>query len=66
MNLALFDFDGTITTHEMLPPSVYSAVPPARLRVGRLLLAPWLAGYKLGWVSGISRKCILLNEYRLS
>lgn len=54
MNLALFDFDGTITTREMLPGFVYSAVPPARLRIGKLLLAPWVAGYKLGWVSGIS------------
>lgn len=54
MNLALFDFDGTITTREMLPAFVYSAVPPKRLRIGKLLLAPWVAGYKLGWVSGIS------------
>jgi phosphatidylglycerophosphatase C len=54
MNLALFDFDGTLTTREMLPAFVYSAVPPARLRIGKLLLAPWIAGYKLGWVSGIS------------
>lgn len=54
MNIALFDFDGTLTTREMLPAFVYSAVPPKRLRVGKLLLAPWVAGYKLGWVSGIS------------
>ncbi len=54
MNLALFDFDGTITTREMLPAFVYSAVPPARLCIGELLLAHWVAGYKLGWVSGIS------------
>lgn len=52
MNLALFDFDGTLTTREMLPDFVYSAVPPARLRIGKLLLAPWVVGYKLGWVSG--------------
>jgi phosphatidylglycerophosphatase C len=54
MNLALFDFDGTITTREMLPAFVYSAVPPRRLRIGKLRLAPWIAGYRLGWVSGIS------------
>lgn len=54
MNLALFDFDGTITTKDMLPAFVHSAVPPARLRLGKLLLAPWIAGYRLGWVSGIS------------
>ncbi len=54
MNLALFDFDGTLTTREMLPAFVYSVVPPARLRIGKLLLTPWIAGYKLGWVSGVS------------
>lgn len=54
MGLALFDFDGTITTREMLPAFVYSSVTPRRLRIGRLRLAPWIAGYKLGWVSGIS------------
>jgi phosphatidylglycerophosphatase C len=54
MNLALFDFDGTITTKEMLPAFVYFAVSPVRLRLGRLQLAPWIAGYRLGWVSGIS------------
>ncbi len=53
MGLALFDFDGTITTREMLPAFVYSAVPPQRLRIGKLRLAPWIAGYRFGWVSGI-------------
>lgn len=52
VNLALFDFDGTLTVREMLPPFVYAAVPRSRLRRGRLLLAPWVAGYRLGWVSG--------------
>ncbi len=65
MNLALFDFDGTITTRDMLPAFVYSAVPPMRLRVGKLLLAPWVLGYKLGWVSGVSiRKKIALVGFR--
>jgi phosphatidylglycerophosphatase C len=54
MSLALFDFDGTITTKETLPSFIYATVPPRRLRAGRLLLAPWIAGYKVGWVSGIS------------
>jgi phosphatidylglycerophosphatase C len=54
MNLALFDFDGTITDREMLPAFVRFAVPPARLRVWSWLLAPWVIGYRLGWVSGVS------------
>ena len=65
MNLALFDFDGTLTTREMLPAFVYSAVPPMRLRIGKLLLAPWVVGYKLGWVSGISiRRKIAMVGFR--
>lgn len=54
MNLALFDFDGTLTDREMLPAFVRFAVPPARLRVWSWLLAPWVIGYRLGWVSGVS------------
>lgn len=52
MILALFDFDGTITTKEMLPAFVRMAVRPGRLRVWQWLLAPWVLGYKLGIVSG--------------
>lgn len=52
MILALFDFDGTITTRETMPDFVRAAVPRARLRVWGTLLAPWVFGYKLGIVSG--------------
>lgn len=50
--LALFDFDGTITTREMLPDFVHYAVPKWRLRLGKLILMPMVIGYRLGWVSG--------------
>jgi phosphatidylglycerophosphatase C len=52
MILALFDFDGTITTRETMPDFVRMAVPRARLRLWGTLLAPWVLGYKLGIVSG--------------
>ncbi|MEL1265786.1 HAD family hydrolase [Pseudoxanthomonas putridarboris] len=52
MNLALFDFDGTITTREMFPDFMRFAVAPRRLAVGKLLLAPLVAGYRMGWVDG--------------
>jgi HAD superfamily hydrolase (TIGR01490 family) len=52
MNLALFDFDGTITTREMFAAFVRFAAPRWRVRLGSVLLAPMLAGYKLGAVSG--------------
>ncbi|MBL8264633.1 MAG: HAD family hydrolase [Xanthomonadaceae bacterium] len=52
MILALFDFDGTITTRETMPDFVRMAVPRARLRLWGTLLAPWVFGYKAGLVSG--------------
>ncbi len=52
MNLALFDFDGTITTREMLPDFFRRAIPRRRLLIGQVLLAPLIVGYKLGVVPG--------------
>lgn len=52
MNLALFDFDGTITTREMFPDFMRFAVTPRRLACGQVLLAPLVAGYRLGIVPG--------------
>jgi HAD superfamily hydrolase (TIGR01490 family) len=51
MNLALFDFDGTITRREMFSDFMHFAVTPRRLAAGRVLLAPVVIGYKLGLVS---------------
>ena len=42
MNLALFDFDGTITTREMLPDFFRLAIPRRRRLAGQVLLAPLL------------------------
>lgn len=52
MNLALFDFDGTITTRETFGDFIYFAVPRVRLGVGQVMLAPMVVAYKLGLVSG--------------
>lgn len=51
MNLALFDFDGTITSRELFVDFVHYATPRWRLALGKLALAPMIVGYKLGWVS---------------
>jgi HAD superfamily hydrolase (TIGR01490 family) len=53
MTLALFDFDGTITTHETMPDFVRRSVSRRRLLLGQILLAPLVIGYKLGLVSGV-------------
>lgn len=52
MNLALFDFDGTITTREMFPDFIRFAVERRRLAVGKVLLAPLIVGYNLGFLPG--------------
>lgn len=50
MNLALFDFDGTITSKETFPDFIRFSVSSKKLMIGRLVLAPLIAGYKLGIV----------------
>ena len=51
MNLALFDFDGTITSKDSFLPFLRSVVSPWRARIGTVLLLPVIIGYKLGLVS---------------
>lgn len=49
-DLALFDFDGTITNREMFAAYLVQAATPRRLMLGRVLLAPLVIGYKLRWL----------------
>jgi len=51
MNLALFDFDGTITTRAMFQPFLAYAAPRWRLAIGQFVFLPVVLGYKLGLVS---------------
>jgi len=48
VNLALFDFDGTITFGDTWTPFMRVAVKPARRAFGRLLLVPAYAKYQCG------------------
>jgi len=50
MDLALFDFDGTITTSDSFRPFLSFAASRARVALGTALLAPMIIGYELGWV----------------
>ena len=61
MNLALFDFDGTITTRETFPDFIRHAITPRRLRLGRITLAPLVAGYRLGLVSGTAVRAAIVK-----
>lgn len=51
-NLALFDFDGTITSKDTFTAFVHYAMSPARLLLGKAVLSPLIVGYKAGLVSG--------------
>jgi HAD superfamily hydrolase (TIGR01490 family) len=51
MDLALVDFDGTITWTDTWTPFMQLAVRPARIAAGRVLLSPIVIGYKLGMIS---------------
>jgi HAD superfamily hydrolase (TIGR01490 family) len=65
MNLALFDFDGTITSEDTFTGFVHYAVEPTRIRRGKLLLAPLVVGYKLGVVAGTTiRPCVAWLGFR--
>jgi len=48
MNLALFDFDGTITDRDTFTPFIRFAVSRLRVVLGTALLSPLIAAYKLG------------------
>ncbi len=51
MDLALFDFDGTITVSDTWAPFVRFATPRARLLLGQVLLSPVAIGYRVGLMS---------------
>jgi HAD superfamily hydrolase (TIGR01490 family) len=50
-NLALFDFDGTITSKDTSTPFIFHAVQPARMAIGKVVLSPLIIAYKLGVLS---------------
>lgn len=48
--LALFDFDGTITTHDTYTQFLFYTTPKPRLVLGFALVWPMVLLYKLGWL----------------
>lgn len=50
-DLALFDFDGTITTHETMPVFLRQSISRRRKVIGSVLFLPLVLGYKAGFVS---------------
>lgn len=52
MNIALFDFDGTVTNQDMYTQFVLFATPKRKLTLGKLILLPTIIKYKLGRLHG--------------
>lgn len=61
--LALFDFDGTITSGDTLFHFLRHALPGPRFALGAVLLLPVLAGYKLGLIGNARAKSIVLRHF---
>jgi phosphatidylglycerophosphatase C len=51
MNIALFDFDGTVTFKDTFTPFIYFASSRTRIALGTVLLGPMILGYKLGLIA---------------
>lgn len=60
-DLALFDFDGTLTHCETFPVFVKRVLPRDRLRRGWLRLWPLVFGYRLGLVSGTRLRAAIVR-----
>ncbi len=59
--LALFDFDGTLTTTESFPDFLRMAVPKARLYWGGMLVLPLVLSYRLRLLSGTRVRAAILR-----
>lgn len=59
MNLALFDFDGTITTGDTFTPFLRFSIPPGRAILGGILISPVLIAHRLGLISTPSTRPIV-------
>ncbi len=53
-NLALFDFDGTITTRDAYSIFMGLVMPRWRLGLALIFIWPLIIAYRVGWLSGLS------------
>ena len=59
MNLALFDFDGTITTEDSYTKFILFCTPKPRRFIGGLLLSPAILFYQLGWLPACKMRTLI-------
>ncbi|CAI3795302.1 HAD family hydrolase [Rheinheimera sp. MM224] len=60
-DLALFDFDGTVTSCDTFTPFIKQVISPALLFWGRLVLLPVIAAYRIGMVSSSRMRRLLVK-----
>lgn len=60
MNLALFDFDGTITATDSFVPFVQRVISRPRQMLGRVILLPIILGYKMGAISASRTRAMIV------
>jgi len=64
-SLALFDFDGTITTDETMPSFLEQSISTRRRRVAQIVLAPIVVAHRYGAVSSVFlRNAVIQACYR--
>jgi HAD superfamily hydrolase (TIGR01490 family) len=63
MNLALFDFDGTITTNDSLIKFIHFAVGDVKFGIGMVVLFPMLAAYRLKLIPNHRAKEYMLTYF---
>lgn len=59
--LALFDFDGTLTSTESFPAFLRMVVPKPRLYWGGLVVAPLVLAYRLRLLPGVAVRAAILS-----
>jgi len=59
MNLASFDFDGTITTGDTFTPFLRFSIPLSRAILGGILISPVLLAHRLGLISAPSTRPVV-------
>jgi len=63
MKLALFDFDGTITTDDSLISFIRFAMGDSKFLVGMVILSPMLVAYKLKLIANYRAKEYMLSYF---
>ncbi|MGE4503344.1 MAG: HAD family hydrolase [Thiomicrospira sp.] len=61
--LALFDFDGTLTTKDSLGDFILHAFGKPKTLIGSIILSPTLAGYALGLIENSQAKQQVINYF---